>query len=458
MTTPAHNAASPQPIRHLLYGFYRTGNWINFFLRRRVRRGGIALLIVGIVLSALASGRHHDAPGKLLGFGFTLGVLALAWLPFRRAKVRIARQLPEHATAGEPVKLSYRLTNLSRRRLHRISLVETPPDPRPHRHQFAIAREPGGEKRNAFDRFFAYHCWMWLCEIRTLFDAAESARPIRLRRGESTTLTATITPRRRGLIVLDDLRLLMPDPLGLYQRCARVRTAASTLVVLPARYPLPPFQLPGSARFQAGGDAASRQTGPSGEFVSLRDYQPGDPIRLIHWKSWARTGKPVVKELEDTFYPRHGLILDTFPEAGDEALFEAAVSVAASFVSAIDTHESLIDLMFISGREQVVTAGRGTGRAETLLEVLAGVESSARPQFESLRKLVLRHAEDLAGCLAVFAGWSPERGELLARIRSSGVRIAAIVVCEESQPALPGVHFVRRGSLREDLMKLPAQL
>ncbi|GAA5482009.1 hypothetical protein Hsar01_01224 [Haloferula sargassicola] len=443
----------------MLYWFYRSGNLMNFFLRRRIRRAGIALLVMGILLSFLAGGRdprRADAPGQLLGFGFALGVMALLSLPLRRARVRITRQLPEHATAGEPVRLTYHLTNLSRFTLHHAALVETPPDPRPSRAQFAIAREPGGEKRNAFDRVFAYHCWMWLCEIRILFDADESTRPLLLRRGASTTVTATIVPRRRGLIVLDDLRLLLPDPLGFYQRCLRTATPASTLAVLPARYPLPPFELPGSARFQAGGDAASRQTGPSGEFVALRDYQPGDPMRLIHWKSWARTGKPVVMELEDTFYPRHGLILDTFPEAGDEALFEAAVSVAASFVSAIDTHESLIDLMFISGREQVVTAGRGTGRAETLLEVLAGVESSPHPQFDSLRKLVLRHAEDLAGCLAVFAGWSPKRAELLARIHAAGISIAAIVVCEEEIPAsVPGVRFVRRTQLGPDLMKLP---
>ena len=73
--------------------------------------------------------------------------------------------------------------------------------------------------------------------------------------------------------------------------------------------------------------------------TGLRDYQPGDPLRLIHWPTWARTGKPVVKELEDTFFPRHGLILDTFPAIGDDALFEDAVSVAASFVVAVDARD-----------------------------------------------------------------------------------------------------------------------
>ena len=82
-------------------------------------------------------------------------------------------------------------------------------------------------------------------------------------------------------------------------------------MVLPRRYPLPPIELPGGAAFKITGETNTNAIGNSGEFVGLRDYRPGDPLRQIHWKSWARTGRPIVKELEDTFYPRYGLVLDT---------------------------------------------------------------------------------------------------------------------------------------------------
>ncbi len=428
---------------------------MNHFLRRRIRPAGMGLLMLGVVLGCLAGGQASDPVFRLFSFGFALGCLSLVWLPFRRVRLEVRRDVPAHATAGEPVRIRYHVTNRGRR-LGNAWLVETPPDSRPDRERFLRTPEPGEEGRNAFDRLFAYYRWNWLCESRMVFDARPSEDPLSLRRGEAATYTAELLPRRRGLVALDDLRVLLPDPLGLYQRCRRVAAPESGLAILPRRYRLPAFELPGSARFQPGGDATSRNTGPSGEFVGLREYQPGDPQRLIHWKSWARTGRPIVKELEDSFFPRHGLILDTFPEAGDAGLFEEAVSVAASFVSSIDTHECLIDLMFISGSERVVTAGRGTGRAESLLEVLAGVESSPRSDFDSLKKLVLRHAEDLAGCLAVLCGWSAERGEMLRRISSAGVEIAAIVVCEEP-PATPPerVHFVRTSRIAEDLMRLP---
>ncbi|MGE9270617.1 MAG: DUF58 domain-containing protein [Verrucomicrobiales bacterium] len=446
-------------LRRVLHRVYHTGTRINHFARRRLRPAGIGLFVVGIVLICFAGSRADSTLFLLFSFSFSLGALSLAWLPFRKATLRIHREVPQHATAGETVKIRYHVENLSQRRIRNAWLVETPPDPRPTRQQFLQAHEPGEEQRNAFDRTFSYYCWNWLCEKQLAFDAFPTLQSLDLQEKSHQTLTAELVPRRRGLIHLNDLRLILPDPLGLFQRCRPLAPQASTLAVLPRRYRLPSFQLPGAARFQPGGDAETHNNGPSGEFVGLRDYQPGDPLRLIHWQSWARTGKPVTKELEDTYFPRHGLILDTTPAEMDQDLFEEAVSVAASFVSSIDTQECLIELMFISGQERVITAGRGTGNVESLLEVLAGVETSEKTEAESLRNLVLRHAEDLAGCLAVIAGWSENRRELIESLSLSGIEIAALVVCRELPAERPpGVYFVRSSHLAADLMSLPSNL
>jgi uncharacterized protein (DUF58 family) len=84
--------------------------------------------------------------------------------------------------------------------------------------------------------------------------------------------------------------------------------------------------------------------GDSEEFLALRDYRPGDPLQRVHWKSFARTGKPVVKDYQDEFFERHALVLDTGSLAGEDAAFEDAVALAASFVYTIDTQECLLDL------------------------------------------------------------------------------------------------------------------
>lgn len=447
------------PLRRWLFWFYHGGTGVNHFLRRRLRPAGIALLVVGVVLGILAGGDASEAVFRLFCFGFTMGSLALAYLPLRRVRLEVERELPPHATVGQPVTVHYKLTNRGKGRVHNAWLVETAPDSRPDPEQFAWAREPGGERRNAFDRLFSYYTWIWLCESLRVFEPVPTAESLDLEAGETKRQSASLIPLRRGLVWLHDLRVQLPDPLGLYQRCSKVPALPATLIVLPERHRLPDFELPGAARFQPGGDATSRQTGSSGEFVGLRDYQPGDPMRLIHWASWARTGKPIVKELEDTFFPRHGLVLDTFPEGSDLDVFEAAVSVAASFVSAIDTRESLIELMFIAGEERVITAGRGTARAESLLEALAVVQASGQPCLSPLRSLVLRHAEDLAGCLVIFSGWSAEREMFLKQLRAGGIEVGAVVVCREKPAVMAaGVHFVRVDQLGGDLMKLAGNL
>ena len=124
--------------------------------------------------------------------------------------------------------------------------------------------------------------------------------------------------------------LARPDPLGLFRALVN-QPAPQSALILPKRYPLPPIALPGAMKYQQGGVALASNVGRSEEFVALREYRRGDPWRHIHWRSWAKTGKPIVKEFEDEFFVRHALVLDTFTDQPHEDQFEEAVSVAASF-------------------------------------------------------------------------------------------------------------------------------
>jgi uncharacterized protein (DUF58 family) len=441
-----------------LHRTYHRSSGIHHYLQRRLRPAGAALGIVFILATCLGIGHSRSAIYQLFSLCVVMLGLGLLWALMRRAKLEASREVPRHATAGTTVRYALSVRNRGRWRLSRAWLAESPPDPRPDAEDFITLREPGEEQRNRFDRRFAYFRWQWLLLRRRLFEGGHSADEIDLRPDQQGRVFIELTPTRRGVIRLQDLRVLLPDPLGLFQKCLKVPAPTENLMVLPRRYPLPPVRLPGGAAFKISGDTNTNAIGTSGEFVGLRDYRPGDPLRQIHWKSWARTGQPIVKELEDTYYPRYALVLDTLSSGLDDELFEEAVSVAASFASELDTSESLLDLMFIKDVAHIVTAGRGVERAEKLLEVLAGVAPSRSGDHKALAELVLRHSEDLTSCLVILNGWDASRAELLESLTLGGVTCVPIVIGRGARPGhVPG-YWLEAGHVARDLMRLPGQL
>lgn len=455
---PPSPAPSRRRLDSWLYHVYFHGSGISHFLLRRCRPAGITLLIVLVLSTCLGIGRQASSTYQLFSLSLGMALIGMPWAMSRRARVEAKREMPRFATAGEPLRYTIRVWHHDPRRLSRAWLADTPPDPRPGLADFLILREPGEEERNLFDRSLPYFRWQWLYLGNRLFTGGFSKDDVNLKRGQQTRITMELTPLRRGVIRFNDLRVLLPDPFGLFQRCRKVKAPIATLTVLPRRYALPPIELPGGAAFKISGEANTNTIGTSGEFVGLRDYRPGDPLRQIHWKSWARTGRPIVKELEDTFYPRYGLIVDTLSTDRTDHQFEEVISVAASFAAAIDTNESLLDLMFIKNEAHIVTAGRGVERAEKLLEVLAGVSPERTESYEDLAKLVLRHRDDLTSCLVIFNGWDESRAKFLNSLTKGGIVCAPIIIGKDGNPGDAPGYWLESGQIPRDLKRLPTRL
>ena len=209
------------------------------------------------------------------------------------------------------------------------------------------------------------------------------------------------------------------------------------LLVMPRTHPVAPLDLPGSRRLQPGGVAFAGRVGEAEEFVSLRDYRPGDTPRRIHWKAWARTGRPVVKEYQDEFFVRHALILDTFGD-GESERFEAAVSIAASHVMQPRSNDALLDLMFVEGQAYTLTQGRGLGAPAELLRVLATVTESHGAGFAGLAEAVELAAHRLSGAICVLLAWDEPRQRLVAALRARGIPVRVWLVAIEGERPEPG--------------------
>lgn len=441
----------------IFYHGYRFISWSTYWTKRRYTPVGQAML--GGVLVAMVSGLDVENAVGYQAFTLLLAMMLIAVIFSLRFRVAYAveRLLPRVATAGQPFTYRVAVKNLTGKNQSGVTLLEDLADPRP-----------------AFQQWRDYK-----------LDENRHARPFRLNRGrlrnpfrgatvkeaelpplppqQQGEVTVEMTAWRRGLVRFEGVTFARPDPFGLY-RALRKTSLPQTVLVLPKRYLLPPVALPGSLKYQQGGVAMASNIGQSDEFVSLRDYRRGDPPRHIHWRSWAKAGKPIVKEFEDEFFVRHALVLDTFTTRPQSELFEEAVSVASSFACTVLTQESLLDLLFVGAEAYCFTAGRGLAHADQMLEILASVQPCYQQPFSTLERAVLEHASVVSGVIFVLLEWDELRRRFVEKLKILGLPVLVIVIrpAGENAPLDPGpladspqsLHSVEIGRIEEQLARL----
>ena len=136
-----------------------------------------------------------------------------------------------------------------------------------------------------------------------------------------------ISSRHRGLINVGPARAVRSDALGLLRR-VRMWDEPVLLHVHPRTVRVP-FDATGF-QLDVEGVATGKLSSSDVSFHALRDYEPGDDRRAVHWQSTARLGKLIVRQYEETHRSHHVIVLDTSRDAWDHDTFETAVSVAGS--------------------------------------------------------------------------------------------------------------------------------
>ncbi len=426
---------------------FRVTRWF----QRRVTPSGVLVASTGVAAGLLGVDTRLSLAHMVFAVGFSLMLVGFIGRGRLRPALEIARRLPRFVTVGIPVRYVVTLRNVSTRTLDGLALEERLRQPYPDAAAFARRRTRAS---NWFDRAVGYPDWVdWLRRMRGV--AVAPADIPALKPGQSAEVTLALQPLYRGVAFFEGFGVSRSDPLGLW-RSLFDAPAAEALVVLPQIHPVEWPVFGGSRHHQPGGISQASRVGDSEEFRALRDYRPGDPLRAIHWRSWARTGRPVVKEFQEEYFTRHALVLDTATTATMDEAFEAAVSVAASFAVANRGRDSLLDLLFVGRDAHRITIGRGLGTHDTLLRVLATVNPSRRESFAQLARSVTAHAPVISSAILVLQAWDEPRARLVAALQGLRIGVRAYVVAESMPdspvPAVPPeVRWVRPGAVREAL-------
>lgn len=228
-------------------------------------------------------------------------------------------------------------------------------------------------------------------------------------------------------------------PLGLAQGAPR-RSEPLRFVVVPRCARVARLTTPTNRRHQPGGVARASRVGDTSELLGVRPYRPGDPVRDLHARSWARLGFPVVREYQQEYFTRIGVVLDTDRAAGS-ARIEAALSLAAGVVAHLCGGEALVDLLAVGEHVHALALGRSLGALDQALDVLAGVRPG--PAFSSARVLasVGPHLDRLSSVILIALSWDEPRESFAAAVRNRGVGCAVLVV-GSSAASVPGARVV----------------
>jgi uncharacterized protein (DUF58 family) len=363
--------------------------------QRLTPRGRYLLVALGVfAFVGLDTRRNQVYLLFAVAAGLFLSSVAFA---FRfRPRVKVECVLPLRATAGTPLAFRARVTPL---KASGGELVLDVP----------IAPESRGLLR--------------ISPARTFMNVGSDPQDVSLE----------LLAERRGRYRLRGAQARRTDPLRLMNTLP-VRSGDETLLVYPRFWRLNQFDVPVGRSYQPGGIPLASSTGDAIEFVGTRDYREGDPIKNIHWRSWARRGQPVVKEYQEEYFSRVALILDTYlPQgfgAGDRIAFEGAVSTVASVADWFSRSEAVVDVLAAGPDLYEVSAGRSLAYFDNILDVLACLEPCDDPPFATVGPHLFEKLARLTSVVVVMLDWDDARERFLRGVRDQGTAVRAIIVRE----------------------------
>jgi uncharacterized protein (DUF58 family) len=310
--------------------FTRIRRWLQPPRRLRPTRAGWTFfaLTFGVGFAALNTGNNllYLVLALMLAFLVLSGVLSESAL----RGIAVRRRLPAEWFAGSPARVALEIHNGQRRAA-----------------AFAVVVEDRVADAALGDR------------------ASGRCVALRIAPGASEVRSYAYAPERRGPLAFEGFVISTRFPFGLFSK-SRVLEAAEEALVFPAVARVATPEEDGAAAFS--GEQPHPRDGAADVADGLRERQPSDPARRIHWRASARARRLLVRRRSAEEHAELEVRLE--PCEPGEA-FERRVSRAAS--------EALAGLE--SGRRVALRAGdvriapaAGPRQRAALLSFLARIE------------------------------------------------------------------------------------
>ncbi len=249
---------------------------------------------------------------------------------------------------------------------------------------------------------------------------------------------------KRGVYEFGPLKVSTTDALGLFPR-SLLLNAVGKLTVYPKVLPLGYIAIrPRRTRIYPG-SIPSRSGGSGLEFYGVRDFQPGDPPRVINWRSTARhtfnhpeigypggNAKIRLKFISNQFQQERvadvGIVLDgrelSNVMAG-HSMFEKSVMAAAALADAFLKQGNRVGLLVYGQFLDWTFPAYGKLQKERILFSLAGARLGASSVFAGLDGISTRMFP--AGSQIILVSpLAAEDWKILVRMRAHGYQVLVL--------------------------------
>ena len=209
-----------------------------------------------------------------------------------------------------------------------------------------------------------------------------------------TLIEYTIECPLRGFYTLGPVSIRVQDPFGLFHKEKEIHVYDDFLV-FPKTEDLKDAFVKSKVPKIFTGAVNIRQPGEGSNFYNLREYIPGDPMRKINWKAYARSGKMMVNEFERDAVSDIILIVDsravaeTGPVSRNSLVYStrAAASLAQFFLSRRDS----VGLVLYGSDINSVDRDTGKKQLYVLLTKLAGAAAKGNTPLQVVTNRIMPH-------------------------------------------------------------------
>ncbi|HNW86705.1 MAG TPA: DUF58 domain-containing protein [Candidatus Limiplasma sp.] len=235
---------------------------------------------------------------------------------------------------------------------------------------------------------------------------------------------------------------VVSDVFGLFKKEHQPDNAGHELLVLPVPFDVEPLTF---AAGDMGVETMKRAMEDPSSPSDFRTYQPGDPLKRIHWKMSARRREIIIRQFEEPALPDALVLMDTsapslpegMPPAKLAFLQDAVLETAASVVSCQISHENPVRLPLVGDRPMEY---HGTMGMPILLDELARVTFNETERFERVILMQMNDLRKTGAVVIVTTRLTSVLVDLIGRMKRMGPNVRLyLVTFRMTDPSLQGL-------------------